>query len=121
MRLVLYGEGGTGKSHVIHTIRNASCDDDGNDTVLVAAFTGCAAHNIRGVTLHSAFALRVKQGRHASANYNMATNLSRRNLMKMQNKFAKIKSLIIDEYSMVPYNMLIAIDERLKQFKGNNE
>eukprot|EP01135_Chromosphaera_perkinsii_P004822 Nk52_evm1s297 gene=Nk52_evmTU1s297 len=52
----------------------------------------------------------------------MATNLSRRNLMKMQNKFAcKIKSLIIDEYSMVPYNMLIAIDERLKQFKGNNE
>eukprot|EP01135_Chromosphaera_perkinsii_P006077 Nk52_evm1s391 gene=Nk52_evmTU1s391 len=35
MRLVLYGEGGTGKSHVIHTIRNASCDDDGNDTVLV--------------------------------------------------------------------------------------
>ncbi|THU92915.1 hypothetical protein K435DRAFT_624240, partial [Dendrothele bispora CBS 962.96] len=57
LRMYLGGAGGTGKSHVIHAIKNFF--DHRNETrrFRLASYTGVAASNISGMTLHAALCI----------------------------------------------------------------
>ncbi|KAJ7194623.1 hypothetical protein C8J57DRAFT_951799, partial [Mycena rebaudengoi] len=58
LRMFLAGPGGTGKSRVIDALREFFELKGQSRRFRLAAFTGVAARNIRGMTLHAALCLK---------------------------------------------------------------
>jgi len=87
-----------------------------NVPVEVTALTGVAARLINGRTLHGAFFLAVEKGKPT-----IYRQLSGQRLEDARRKWRYIKWLIIDEISMVSYEILRAVHLRLQEFKNNNE
>ena len=117
LSLIITGAAGTGKSRIIH----AACDFLSRRNQLyripLLSYTGIAAQNINGVTLHSALSLST------SAQKKMSTK-TRQDLIKM---WTNVDFLFIDEYSMVGCHMLyrihralVAAKESSKPFGGVN-
>lgn len=105
------GKAGTGKSLVLrHLVRSLEKDQ----THLVAAFTGMAARNVNGVTLHS-FVLD---------NYfevSLPTPGEFRSFSKQKLEvLSKLKWLIIDEASMVRGDFIDRIDRALRFAKSSS-
>ncbi|KAL1689112.1 hypothetical protein GGG16DRAFT_23245, partial [Schizophyllum commune] len=57
LRMFLGGPGGTGKSRVIHALRDFFVRKGQARRLRLTAFTGVAAKNIDGMTLHAALCL----------------------------------------------------------------
>ena len=117
--IFLTGGAGTGKSHIINGFKYEAarlfarqCDSADDITVLLCAFTGTAAFNIGGQTLHSAFSIYgdIKQEKQYKP-------LGDDSLTKLRQKYRHLKVVIIDEISMVGQKMLNFVSERLKQIK----
>ena len=118
-QLFLSGPGGTGKSHVIQMIHrdikyffnlynsphtNIFSATSGDDPlVLLTAFTGTAAFNINGITLHSALSLPTTRVKH----------LSNEKRTTLETRLYQLKLLVIDEVSMISKEMLQLCHERL--------
>jgi hypothetical protein len=99
--ILLTGPGGTGKSFVIEAISRLMKrwlgPEVSHSGVLLCAPTGVAAFNIGGVTLHSAFRIRVeKDGQAEGSQY-----LSQRQLDLLQEQWSRIEIVIVDEVSMM--------------------
>ena len=80
---------------------------------LVLAPTGVAAFNIQGATLHRAFRLPVA--------HNEATEykkLSCERLQELRREFKDVHFIIIDEVSMVSYQLFSFVHRRLMEIKG---
>uniref|UniRef100_A0A8C5FK64 ATP-dependent DNA helicase n=2 Tax=Gadus morhua TaxID=8049 RepID=A0A8C5FK64_GADMO len=117
------GGAGTGKSHLIKCIhaegskilsrlpRNAEEADISKPSVLLTAFTGTAAFNISGVTLHSLF----KLPRNLKPPFQGLGN----KLDEVRADLSNAEILVIDEVSMVSKYLFAYVDMRLKQIKGN--
>jgi len=84
--------------------------------VEVTALTGVAARLINGRTLHSAFFLKnaIEKGKPT-----VYRQLTGQRLEDARRKWRHIKWLIIDEISMVSYEILRSIHLRLQEFKNN--
>jgi ATP-dependent DNA helicase PIF1 len=112
LRLIIMGTAGTGKSHLIKTVRNRLQEMakvysiNTQSPVLVLAPTGVAAFNIRGVTIHSALSIPI-----GSNNF----DIDGERLKQLQKRLGGVNYLIIDEKSMVGRRMLALIDMRLRQ------
>ena len=102
----------TGKSHVIHAIReHIERSVQGSKDVhgcMVMAPTGVAAFNIDGLTIHRALNLQVEHGK--SAHQLQLNALALSELRRLSNG---VHTIIIDEISMVSYEMPLAIHQRL--------
>lgn len=118
------GAGGVGKSHVIRLIQTdcirllRKCRRNGidlfepNDTcILLTAPTRTAAFNIHGLTIHSALLLRG----------HFSSKLSADNLNTLRNCLAKLTVIVIDEISMVGAELLLEVDQRLRQIKSSDK
>ncbi|XP_029948792.1 uncharacterized protein LOC115389532 isoform X1 [Salarias fasciatus] len=117
------GGAGTGKSHLIKCIHSEAskilrnvprhCDevDISKPTVLLTAFTGTAAFNISGSTLHSLLKLprSLKPPIQGLGN----------KLDEVRAELLNAEILIIDEVSMVSRPLFVYVDARLKQIKGS--
>ena len=116
MYLYIGGGAGVGKSTVIRALYEGlvryfnSLPSTNPDAikVLLAAPTGKAAHNIHGMTLHSAFALPVMEFG------GEMPNLSSDVLNTLRSKLLCLKLIIIDEISMVGSKILSQVNSRLK-------
>jgi ATP-dependent DNA helicase PIF1 len=114
--IFISGGAGTGKSHLIRTIVQTATHllsvGQGEDdiTIMVSAFTGVAAFNIEGHTLHSAFNLPANQSK--TDDY---IRLSSNQLSSMRSKLGNLCLLIIDEISMVGADHLYTIHKRLSE------
>ncbi|TKS65455.1 ATP-dependent DNA helicase PIF1 [Collichthys lucidus] len=116
------GGAGTGKSHLIKCIyseaskilcklpRRAEDADISNPTVLLTAFTGTAAFNISGTTLHSL----LKLPRSLKPPFQGLGN----KLDEVRCELLNAEIIIIDEVSMVSKPLFAYVDARLKQIKG---
>ncbi|KAI8484274.1 hypothetical protein Bbelb_380590 [Branchiostoma belcheri] len=121
-RLFLSGPGGVGKSHVIKIVhfetvrllRLAHCFEPEDVIVMLTAFTGVAAFNINGLTLHSAFLLETinKRGDYRA--------LGSDRLNTLRSRLSKLRLLVIDEVSMVGSSMLVHIHRRLQDIMGGH-
>uniref|UniRef100_A0A8C1N1W6 ATP-dependent DNA helicase n=1 Tax=Cyprinus carpio TaxID=7962 RepID=A0A8C1N1W6_CYPCA len=121
----LNGGAGVGKSHVIKCIfaeatkilRRLPCTRDLTDiskpTVLLAAFTGTAAFNISGKTLHCL----LKLPRNLKPPYQGLGNI----LDEIRADLSNVHILIIDEISMVSKQLFAYVNWRLQQIKGNQK
>ena len=81
--------------------------------ILLTAATGVAAHNINGITVHSAFMLndRKKAG---TTYYNLGWNT----LSTLQTHLEQLIVVIIDKISMIGAQTLYKIHMRLQEIKG---
>ncbi|XP_062567225.1 uncharacterized protein LOC134229488 [Saccostrea cucullata] len=115
--LFVTGGAGTGKSHLIKAIHYESSrllsklkSEPERVPVLLSAFTGTAAFNIGGNTLHHLFALT----KFLPIPYEP---LREQSLSEMRAKIGDLQILVIDEISMVYKRLLYYIHERLVQIK----
>jgi len=104
--MILLGAAGCGKTFTIHAI--ATYLNDPVESLKLAAPTAKAAFLINGDTIHQLFAIRSND----STQYDP---LEGESLRKLQQTFANIKFVIIDEYSMLSQSMLARIDQRMRQ------
>ena len=111
--LMVHGGAGSGKSTVIHVmsqyihkILQKEGDDPDCPYILLAAFTGAAASNINGQTLHTLFSFNFGAG------YQSLNDKARD---KKRTLYKNVKVLIIDEISLVEPDMLYKIDLRLRE------
>ncbi|CAG7727909.1 unnamed protein product, partial [Allacma fusca] len=118
-RIIAVGSGGAGKSYLIKIICNHIkflTFGDLNNPVIVAAPTGVAARAIKGTTLHKAFKLPVEK--------NSAVQhkpLRGQNLQNLRNSLKNLKLVIIDEFSMMSYEVFRTIHLRLQEVFKNTE
>ncbi|PSS19942.1 hypothetical protein PHLCEN_2v3115 [Hermanssonia centrifuga] len=104
LRMVLYGEGGTGKSKVIQTITeefNRRCI---KGMLVKAAYTGVAASLIDGKTTHNIGGLSVKERKESVSDDTKA---------KLQSFWKEKRYLIIDEVSMISKSFLIDMERNI--------
>lgn len=101
--LFLTGEAGTGKS----TLLSHFCARTSKKPVVLAP-TGVAALNVKGQTIHKFFNFYI----------DVTPDKIRRRQIKPRNPklYAKLKTIIIDEVSMVRADMLDCIDEFLRLY-----
>ncbi|MCG8410846.1 MAG: AAA family ATPase [Bacteroidales bacterium] len=106
--LFITGKAGTGKSTLLEHIRNLP-----DQNMIVLAPTGIAAINVKGETIHSFF--KLKPGYELDEAYNARLN------KKKTSKYRAIKTILIDEISMVRADILDAIDVFLKRTRDVNQ
>ena len=106
LHLAIYGRPGTGKSRVIHCIRQLL-----GDKCRIAAFTGSAGYNVDGQTLHSLLKIPVGQPQ---------MDFKGLQLQQQQEYWKNIDYLVIDEISLISQTLLTSIDRNLRQFKTNH-
>ncbi|XP_078578075.1 uncharacterized protein LOC144862999 isoform X1 [Branchiostoma floridae x Branchiostoma japonicum] len=120
--LFLSGPGGVGKSHVIKLIHHDTIRlvqrlsghfDPDELSVLITAFTGTAAFNIDGMTLHSA--LGFGGGPKKDKEYRP---LGSEKLHNLRLRLGKLKLLIVDEVSMLGSDHLYHTHRRLEDICG---
>ena len=111
LRLVIHGEGGTGKSKVIKTITQFFLCKGVGYMLLKSVYTGIAASLIEGKTTHSI--AMISQGK--------ATNtLSDKRKCKLQNFWKNYTYLVIDEMSMISKSFLALISHVICIAKGTD-
>jgi PIF1-like helicase len=101
LRIIVNGQGGSGKSVVINTLVTIIRKMFGfNDVVRVIAPTGVAAYNVNGETFHHLFHMGVSGKEYRS---NTMSQFTRTKLIQ---KFKTTLALIIDERSLVSSRLL---------------
>ena len=112
--IFLTGGAGTGKSFTIKTIDHElnriltrTSRNPDLPVALLVSYTGTAAFNINGQTIHSAF----------SINRGMSKVLPEDSANTLRSNLQDLQLLIIDEVSMVPADLLDLIHCRLQQIK----
>lgn len=122
LRIFVTGSAGTGKSFTLKMIaelirRRYQILEQNGCFVKVCAYTGVAAILIGGQTLHSVFKLKVQKGR-SLPNLTPLTGVWAEQFRKI---FRNVRFVIIDEVSMLPYELLYQIHLRLQELKCNRE
>ena len=112
LRMILHGEGGTGKSKVIQTITQAFAQRNVGFMLLKAAYTGVAASLIDGKTTHT-IGMISRNGR----------PLSSESKAKLQAFWKNYEYLIIDEFSMISKTFLAKLSKNIGigKARGNAE
>ena len=116
--LIVQGGAGSGKSRLINLISQlmekdfrSAGDDINSPYIIISAFTGTAAANVNGQTLHSVF----------SFNFGKEfLSLSDKKRDQKRKELQNLKVLIIDEISMVDSDMLYKINLRLQEIMQND-
>ena len=122
LRVFITGGAGVGKSLLIRTLYQAlhrhfcsECGENPEDVrILLCAYTGLAAYNIQGSTLHSAFCIEPNK----KLTYKRLSDDKRNTL---QTKYKDLSVLIVDEVSMVGNEMLSFLYQRLQEIKNSQE
>lgn len=103
LRMVIYGEGGTGKSRMIQTVTEMFARHDATFMLVKAAYTGIAASLIDGKTMHTIAHLSL------DANGNMSDETKR----QLQVYWRPRRYLVLDEYSMLAKTFLARFERTL--------
>ena len=111
--VVVEGDAGSGKSELIrilcqvmeHEFRERG-DNPDQPYIIKGSFTGEAATNIKGMTLHTLFHLNFG---------NQLFKLSDKMKDKTRDQLGSLRLVIIDEYSMLSADMLYQINLRLQE------
>ena len=118
IRLIVSGQGGTGKSRVIDVLNRIVTKESGENSlpVVVAAPTGLAAVNVGGSTIHRVLMLPVEHGK--PANYR---RLNQEQLGVIRQTLKGLRLLICDEVSMVSSLTLLYMHLRLCEVFNSSE
>jgi hypothetical protein len=121
VRMVVAGEGGTGKSWLIRQIQCDTRAVFGAATaikrVLLMAHQGSAAHLIGGCTLTSGLGLPSQASSLFRRGYTplVATPGGQSTLRRLQHEYEHVHFVIVDEFGVISCGMMYWIDQRLKE------
>lgn len=120
--LFVTGTAGSGKSFTLKLIveqirRGYRILDDQKTYVKVCAYTGVAALLIKGQTIHSVFKLPIQKS-HKLPDFKKLSGIW---LEQLRRAWQNIRFIIIDEVSMLPYELLHQINLRLQELKCSNQ
>lgn len=104
LRMILYGEGGTGKSKVIQTITDVFKSRGVAHMLVKSAYTGIAASLINGKTIHTIAHLSTAR---------KPSQLSDESKAALQTFWKDRRYLIIDEYSMISKELLAYVSRNI--------
>ena len=117
--MIVHGGAGSGKSCVIkplsewmQEILQQKGDNPENPHVVLTSFSGAAASNINGQTLHSMFGLKFGTKFVSLAD-------QQRDITRC--RFRNLKAVIIDEVSLVPADILYIVDLKLREITQLNK
>jgi len=108
------GSAGTGKTYLLRQYMQYLKERRIHPTIV--APTGIAASHLKGQTIHSFFALGIRD---SIVDNGYVEFLLEKSYLK--SRFAKLKVLIIDEVSMVSPEIFASMDKILRSFKNNPE
>jgi DNA replication protein DnaC len=111
--IFLTGSAGTGKTYLLNQYIEYLKERKINPSVV--APTGIAASHLNGSTIHSFFGLGIRD---FVDDYFLDSLLQKKYLNE---RFSKLKILIIDEVSMISPEIFSAMDKILKAFKFTDE
>jgi len=103
LRMILYGEGGTGKSRVIQTVTDAFEARGAKHILVKAAYTGVAASLVNGKTTHVIAGLSL----HSKGSVKDGAK------KKLQEFWREVRYLVIDEYSMLSRSFLATLSRNI--------
>ena len=106
------GSAGTGKTHLLRQYIQYLHERKVYPTIV--APTGIAASHLKGQTIHSFFALGIRDG---VVDNGFVEGLLEKRYLKT--RFSKLKILIIDEISMVSPELFASMDKILRAFKNS--
>ena len=109
LRMYLGGPGGTGKSRVINALKAFFDRRNQSRRFRLSSYTGVAAKNISGMTLHAALCLNQRSSKNTS-------DKTRRDLISM---WDGVDYLFIDEVSMIGCRLMLKISQALNDAKEN--
>ena len=120
IHLFLTGGAGTGKTHTLLLLVQAlqrlylqkKQFDHEKPHVLLMAYTGKAAYNIGGLTIHSALHLPIVTKAH--------TSLSTEKLNILSDRYQNLALVVFDEVSLIGANTFSLADSRLRQILHNH-
>jgi len=101
--MVLFGEGGTGKSQVIQTVTDAFEARGSKHLLIKAAYTGVAASLIDGKTTHVV----------AGISLHSKGSVKDEAKKKLQEFWREVRYLIIDEFSMLSRSFLATLSRNI--------
>lgn len=108
LRLIVSGQGGTGKSRVIQAVSDFFRRKNQSRRLRLASYTGIAARNIGGSTLHSSLNL---------SSFSRANNATAK--AELVAMWQGVDFLFIDEFSMLGCGLLYEISRALSAAKEN--
>lgn len=114
LHMIVHGEGGTGKSTVVHCLTQLASSWSRANTLSKLAPTGVAAINIGGATIHSAMSF---SGRSKSTGSCRVESRNPKRHAEDVRAWAGVTMVIIDEVSMVDKILLLDISSRLQVLK----
>ena len=114
--MIVQGQGGTGKSLVIKTISDTFAEHNASSALAKTATSGVAASLIGGQTLHSWAGLGIRTP-NSSDWLSNATPLT---AARRKRNIPGVKTLIIDEYSMLTKVVLACLAEVVEYIRGAN-
>lgn len=109
LRVYVGGGGGTGKSRIILAVREFFKRRGEDRRLRLASYTGVAAHNVLGMTLHAALSLN-------SRSQKSGRGKSRQDQIAM---WEGVDFLFIDEISMIGCQFLLDIHQALTEAKSS--
>jgi hypothetical protein len=125
LHMIIHGEGGSGKSWLIrHIVKDIHCvfgehtaSRRNSKRILLLAHQGTAAFNIKGRTICSALELTSFSRNAFSASYAPLSTLKggQTKLKRLQEEFADVHLVVIDEFSVISCGMLYWIDQRMRE------
>ncbi|THH12700.1 hypothetical protein EW146_g7451 [Bondarzewia mesenterica] len=102
LRMIISGEGGTGKSKVIQSITEAFNRRGASNMLAKGAYTGVAASLITGKTTHTLCMLSQRMEK-----------MSQETKMRLEQEWDSRQYLIVDEYSMISKTLLSQLSRRI--------
>ena len=116
LRLILHGPGGCGKSFILRAAAQKLRESKRCGGAIIAAYTGAAAYQAGGVTLHSCLGLPVvnKSYGHHESDVPMPQGARLQNLKDI---WRHVNVLFIDEMSLISAKLLKRIDLHLRHIK----
>lgn len=111
LRMILHGEGGTGKSRILECLTLLCKSWQRAAALMLLAPTGIAASNIGGHTLHSAISMSSRKTNGNRANAGAVQ--SSRSQSELVRRWASVRLVAIDEFSMLDKEMLAKVSNRM--------
>ncbi|KAE8222189.1 hypothetical protein CF319_g4571 [Tilletia indica] len=123
LRMLMHGEGGTGKTVVVRLLRELLERYGKGDEILFMAPTGKAAAAIGGSTQHAAFSLHVHRKNATTDELGAAhhDDVTPKRIKFLENKLRNISWVFFDEVSMTSCETMSEIDQSLRIGKQNLE
>ena len=123
LRLLLTGPGGTGKSHVVKTLKKLMGEYGMEHQLRLVAPTGSAAALIDATTVHRSLGIQVKKKKSENKDGNNGTfvaSVSAKKKLELEMEWRGTEWLFCDECSLLGANLNAEIDQMLRMVKSRD-